>query len=104
MPQPDAATLYNEVFLDGEGLVVRVREKPPDPTTGVSAIALYFFKPEVVALLEEYLATSGEHDAPGHFISWLVHRRQVGGFFFEGSWYDTGSLEGLEEAREALAE
>ena len=100
----EATRPYNEVVLDEDGLVVQFREKPLDPTSGVSAIAFYFFTPEVAALLEEYLATSGEHDAPGHFISWLVERTQVGGFFFEGPWYDTGSLEGLEAAREALAE
>lgn len=93
---------YNEVALDGEGRVVRVREKPPHPETGITAIAAYFFTPDVVDLLDAYLEASDEHDAPGHFISWLVERIPVNGFFFEGDWFDAGSLEGLRVARAAL--
>lgn len=99
---PDVEDRYNEVALDGEGRVVRVREKPPDPQTGITAIAAYFFTPDVVDLLDAYLADSDEHDAPGHFISWLVERTPVGGFFFEGEWFDTGSPEALRAARGAF--
>ena len=93
---------YNEVTLDDEGRVVRLREKPPDPETDVTAIAAYFFPPDVVELLESYLGASDEHDAPGRFISWLVERTRVEGFFFEGRWFDTGSPEDLRAARLAL--
>ncbi len=98
----DAGERYNEVTLDGDGRVVRVREKPPDPKTGVTAIATYFFTPDVVELLDAYLEASDERDAPGHFISWLVERTPVQGSFFEGAWFDTGSPETLRAAREAL--
>lgn len=100
----DAGGRYNEVVLDDEGRVVRVREKPPHPETGITAIAAYFFTPDVVDLLETYVEESDEHDAPGHFISWLVERTPVEGFFFEGDWFDTGSREGLRAARAALDE
>lgn len=98
----DAQGRYNEVTLDGEGRVTRVREKPPRPQTGITAIAVYFFPPDVVGLLDAYLATSDEHDAPGHFISWIVERTPVDGFFFEGHWFDTGNPEALRAAREAV--
>lgn len=100
----DVEGRYNEVVLDDEGRVVRVREKPPDPQTGITAIAAYFFTPDVVDLLETYLEESDERDAPGHFISWLVERTPVEGFFFEGEWFDTGNLEALRAARDALDE
>lgn len=100
----DAEGRYNEVALDGGGRVVRVREKPPHPETGITAIAAYFFTPDVVDLLEAYLEASDEHDAPGHFISWLVERTPVEGFFFEGEWFDTGNPEALRAARDAFDE
>lgn len=100
----DAEGRYNEVTLDGEGRVVRVREKPADPQTDVTAIAAYFFTPDIVDLLYAYVEASDEHDAPGHFISWLVERTPVEGFFFEGEWFDTGSPETLRAARDALDE
>lgn len=100
----EAAGRYNEVTLDADGQAVRVREKPARPETGITAIAAYFFTSDVVDLLERYLQASDEHDAPGHFISWLVERTAMGGFFFEGDWYDTGDPDALGGAREALSE
>ncbi len=92
-------TRYNEVTLDSRGRVLRFREKPPDPRSGLAAIALYFFPPEVAELLERYLEEGGERDAPGHFVAWLVDRTPVSASRFEGGWFDIGSRESLERAR-----
>lgn len=89
---------YNEVVLERER-VIRFREKPADAGSGVSAIGLYFFTPEVVPLLTQYLSSGGDADAPGHFISWLVGQIPVRGAFLDGSWFDVGSRDGLAEAR-----
>lgn len=90
---------YNEVTLDGEGRVVRFREKPPDPQSPLAAIALYFLPPSAAALLPTYLEEGGNPDAPGHFIAWLVDRVEVRAEPLPGGWFDIGSLEGLENAR-----
>lgn len=91
---------YNEVTLSEDDSVIRFREKPADPSTQLSAIALYFFTPEVAPLLRRYLDEGGNRDAPGHFISWLVGRVPVAATRFDGDWFDIGSLESLERARE----
>lgn len=90
---------YNEVRLREDGSVARFREKPVDPETGLTAIALYFFTPEVGPLLLQYLDEGGNRDAPGHFLSWLVGRVPVAATRLEGDWFDIGSRETLEEAR-----
>lgn len=90
---------YNEVTLDASGRVTRFREKPPDPQTGLAAIAVYFFTPDVARLLAEHLAAGGETDAPGHFIEWLVGRTEVAGARLAGEWFDIGTPETLEAAR-----
>lgn len=95
---PEGPSPYSEVTLGPEGRVVRMREKPDDPQTDLSAIALYFMPATDLALLDDYLET-GNHDAPGHFLSWLVERAPCYAIRLRSPWFDIGSLEGLEEAR-----
>lgn len=90
---------YNEVTLDASGRVLRFREKPDDPVSPLSAIALYFLPAGGETLLQQYLADGGNPDAPGFFMSWLVSVRPVAACPVPGAWFDIGSLESLEEAR-----
>jgi glucose-1-phosphate thymidylyltransferase len=92
-------TPYNEITLDEDSRVMQFREKPSDPQTGIMAIALYFFTPEVIPLLHEYLANGGNTDAPGHFMSWLVKQIAFEAVWCDGEWFDIGSLDSLEDAR-----
>ena len=94
---------YNEVTLGDDQRVARLREKPADPQTDLSAIAVYFFPPQDLALLDEYLE-SGNPDAPGYFLAWLVQRVPCYASPLEGSWYDIGSLESLAAARARFGE
>lgn len=91
---------YNEVSLDATGQVLGFREKPEDPTSSLSAMAVYFLMAEADSLLREYLVGGGDPDAPGHFIAWLVSVRRVVARPMSGRWFDIGSLESLEDARE----
>lgn len=91
---------YNEVTLDAEGRVLRFREKPRDPQTGLAAIALYFLTAEAAPLVDRYLREGGEPDAPGHWLEWLVAKTAVAATPLGGAWFDIGNLESLEAARE----
>lgn len=95
---PAGPSPYNEVTLDDNGRVVRMREKPSDPQADLSAIALYFMTADDLALLPDYLET-GNHDAPGYFLSWLAARVPCYATPLRTRWFDIGSLEGLEEVR-----
>lgn len=97
------ASPYNEVTLDRESRVVRFREKPAEQLTGLAAIALYFFPPNIADTLARYLAEGGNPDAPGHFIAWLVGETTVRATRFDGQWLDIGSLETLARARDILS-
>ena len=92
---------YNAVQVDEEGWVLEFREKPRHPVGDLSAIALYFLRPDTPELLKKYLASGGNPDAPGHFISWLVSVESVFARPMLGRWFDIGSLESLREARES---
>ena len=91
-------SLYNEVTVGAEHRVLGFREKPADPQTDFSAIAVYFFSAADLARLDAYLR-DGNLDAPGHFMEWLVDRVPCHASPLSGSWYDIGSLEGLAQAR-----
>ncbi len=97
-------TRYNEVEVDDEGGVLRFREKPPDATSGLSALALYFFRPEVADRVREYLREGNNPDAPGYFIEWLSAREALASAPLPGEWFDIGSLETLAEARARFGE
>ena len=99
---PDGPSRYNEVLLDEHGDVERFREKPANPRSGLAAIALYFFTPEIATLLERYLSEGGNADAPGHFIEWLASQTRLAATRFDGDWFDIGSAETLAAARERL--
>jgi glucose-1-phosphate thymidylyltransferase len=96
---PDGPSPYSEVTLGEDGRVISMREKPADPQTDLSAIALYFMTAGDLALMSEYLET-GNHDAPGYFLAWLAARVPCYATPLRSRWYDIGSLQGLEEARE----
>ncbi len=98
--RPRGPSQYNEVMVDDSGRVERFREKPRDPRSDLVAIALYFLPAAAAAALRRYLAEGGNPDAPGHFIAWLVDQVEVRAARIPGGWFDIGSLEGLEEARQ----
>jgi len=95
---PEGLSPYSEVTLGEDGRVVRMREKPSDPQTDLSAIALYFMTADDLALLPVFLET-GNCDAPGYFLSWLSARVPCYATPLTSRWFDIGSVEGLAEAR-----
>lgn len=95
---PEGPSPYSEVTVDPDGRVTSFREKPADPQTDLSAIALYFFPAEDLDLLDDYLA-QGDTDAPGHFLAWLTERVPAYARRLESRWYDIGSLDSFAEAK-----
>lgn len=89
---------YSEVLLDGDD-VVRFREKPMDPQSDLSAIAVYLLPRELPALVRDYLAEGGNPDAPGHLLAWLSERLPLQATRLSGRWLDIGSAEDLAAAQ-----
>ena len=97
VPPPVPAGKYSEVLLDDDR-VVRFREKPADPQSNLSAIAIYLLPRELPALVREYLAGGGNPDAPGHLLAWLSARLPLQATRLDGRWLDIGSAEDLAAA------
>ena len=99
VPTPVPSARYSEVLLDESNRrVARFREKPADPESNLSAIAVYLLPADLPERVAAYLAEGGHGDAPGHFLAWLANRTPLEAHRLEGRWLDIGSREDLERA------
>jgi glucose-1-phosphate thymidylyltransferase len=89
---------YNSITLDPEGRITFFEEKPKNPTSTLTGIALYYFPAEVVKMIHTYIAEGNNPDQPGRLIQWLYPRVPVHTWRVPGRWFDIGSKETLEEA------
>ena len=99
----EEARKYGVVNLDGDGKIDSFVEKPPQPTSTLIGIALYFYPKATLPLITQYLAEGNNPDQPGRFVQWLYPRQAVYTWAVPGLWYDIGSKETLEEASRIFA-
>jgi glucose-1-phosphate thymidylyltransferase len=91
------------IEVDENWRVRSFEEKPAEPKSCFAAPPFYLYRRETLPLVDEFLAGGGDADAPGSFIPWLLQRRPVGAFFFEGERYDIGSPLSYEAAQRVFA-
>lgn len=89
---------YNNVEMDDQGRVTHFEEKPQQPKSTLTGIALYYFSKETVPKFNEYIEAGNNPDQPGRFIQWLYPRTPVHTHRIGGIWFDIGSKETLDEA------
>ena len=89
---------YNSINLDDQGVITFFEEKPKNPTSTLTGIALYYFPKNVVEMIKTYIAEGNNPDQPGRLIQWLYPRTPVHTWKVPGRWFDIGSKETLEEA------
>jgi glucose-1-phosphate thymidylyltransferase len=94
---------YNAITLDGEGRITFFEEKPKQPTSTLTGIALYFYPRATLPFIRQYIAEGNNPDQPGRLIQWLYPRVPVYTWKVPGRWYDIGSKETLEEANRIFA-
>jgi glucose-1-phosphate thymidylyltransferase len=78
--------------------VICLHEKPEEPPSHWACPPLYFFQSSVWGELEQFLMSSSNHDAPGHFIAYLCHQSTVMGFQLNERRLDIGSIETYKQA------
>jgi glucose-1-phosphate thymidylyltransferase len=96
----EAIKKYSSITIDSSGTITHFEEKPAEPKSTLTGIALYYFSREVVPLFRTYLAAGNNPDQPGRFIQWLYSRKRVSTHQIRGTWFDIGSAETLEEANQ----
>ena len=89
---------YNSITIASDSRITFFEEKPKNPTSTVTGIALYFYPRTTLPLIKQYVAEGNNPDQPGRLIQWLYPRVPVYTWQVPGLWYDIGSKETLEEA------
>jgi glucose-1-phosphate thymidylyltransferase len=100
----DAIRKYNAISIDEEGRITYFEEKPEQPTSTLTGIALYYYPRATLPLIRRYLEEGNNPDQPGRLIEWLYSRTPVYTWRVPGAWYDIGSHETLAEADRAFTE
>lgn len=95
---------YNAISVDGEGRITFFEEKPANPTSTLTGIALYFYPKPVLPWIRRYIAEGNNPDQPGRLVQWLYPRVPVYTWRVPGLWFDIGSKESLEEADRIFSE
>jgi glucose-1-phosphate thymidylyltransferase len=89
---------YNAITIDSEDRITFFEEKPKQPTSTLTGIALYFYPKQSLPLIRQYLAEGNNPDQPGRLVQWMYGRTPFYTWRVPGIWYDIGSREALEEA------
>jgi glucose-1-phosphate thymidylyltransferase len=94
---------YNSISVDAAGKITFFEEKPKNPTSTLTGIALYFYPKHTLPLIKQYIAEGNNPDQPGRLVQWLYPRTAVYTWRVPGLWYDIGSKETLEQANRIFA-
>jgi glucose-1-phosphate thymidylyltransferase len=98
----EAIRRYNAIELDDDDRLTFFEEKPEQPRSTLTGIALYFYPRQSLGLVREYLEAGNNPDQPGRLVQWLYPRVPVYAWRVPGRWYDIGSAETLAEADRAF--
>jgi glucose-1-phosphate thymidylyltransferase len=94
---------YNAIEIDEEGRIVYFEEKPAQPKSTLTGIALYYYPGSSISLIHQYIAEGNNPDQPGRLVQWMYKRVPFYTWKVPGIWYDVGSKETLEEANEVFS-
>lgn len=99
----DEVKKYNAISIDEKGRIIYFEEKPRQPSSTITGIALYYYPKHCLSCIKQYIAEANNPDQPGRLIQWLYTRTPVYTWKVPGTWFDIGSKEALEEANRVFA-
>jgi glucose-1-phosphate thymidylyltransferase len=89
---------YNAITMGKDGRITFFEEKPKQPQSTVTGIALYFYPKASLPLIRQYVAEGNNPDQPGRLVQWMYPRMPFYTWRVPGLWFDIGSKETLDEA------
>ncbi|HNN92321.1 MAG TPA: sugar phosphate nucleotidyltransferase [Pseudomonadota bacterium] len=100
---------YNNIRVEPETAagssaerITYFEEKPAQPVSTLTAIALYHYPRASLPLIRQYIAEGQNPDQPGRLVQWLYPRAPCYAYRIAGLWLDIGSKESYEEAQRLL--
>lgn len=100
----DQIKKYNSIEVDDDGRIKFFEEKPQQPRSTLTGIALYYYPKSALPLIRQYVAEGNNPDQPGRLVEWMYRREAFYTWRVPGLWFDVGSKETLEEANRIFAE
>ncbi len=94
---------YNAIVIDEKNRITYFEEKPKEPQSTLTGIALYYYPQWVLPLIHQYIEDGNNPDQPGRLVQWLYPRVPFYVWKAPGIWYDVGSIETLEEANRVFS-
>ena len=94
---------YNSIEIDENNRITYFEEKPKEPKSTLTGIALYYYPKSVLPLIRQYIAEGNNPDQPGRLVQWLYPRVPFYVWKVPGLWFDVGSIETLEEANRVFS-
>jgi glucose-1-phosphate thymidylyltransferase len=100
----EAIKKYNSIDVDGDGRITFFEEKPANPKSTLTGIALYYYPKSALPLIRQYVEEGNNPDQPGRLVQWMYRRTPFYTWRVPGIWYDVGSKETLEEANRIFSQ
>jgi glucose-1-phosphate thymidylyltransferase len=94
---------YNAIEIDAAGRINFFEEKPVQPRSTLTGIALYYYPRSALPLVRQYIEEGNNPDQPGRLVEWMYRRTPFYTWKVPGIWFDIGSKENLEEANRIFA-
>jgi glucose-1-phosphate thymidylyltransferase len=94
----EAIKKYNSIEVGEDGRITFFEEKPAQPKSTLTGIALYYYPQSALPLIRRYVEEGNNPDQPGRLVQWMYTRTPFYTWKVPGLWYDVGSKETLEEA------
>jgi glucose-1-phosphate thymidylyltransferase len=99
----DEIKKYNAIEIDEQDRITYFEEKPAQPKSTLTGIALYYYPRATLQLIRQYLVDGNNPDQPGRLVQWLYQRTPFYVWRIPGIWFDVGAKETLEEANRIFA-
>ena len=87
---------YNAITIDPEGRITFFEEKPKQPKSTLTGIALYYYPKASLPLIQQYVAEGNNPDQPGRLVEWMYKRTPFYTWRVPGTWFDIVSKETLD--------
>jgi len=100
----EAIKKYNSIDIDESGRITFFEEKPQQPKSTLTGIALYYYPSSVLPMIRQYIDEGNNPDQPGRLVQWMYPKLPFYTWRVPGLWFDVGSKETLEEANRIFSD